>query len=180
MAKILVINTNRCVGCRLCEIVCSLKNTGEINPARARIQVIGFDESFPVPVTCLQCEVPYCAQICPVDAITREKETGIVRVSVEECTNCKMCIVACPFGNIAFSPEEERIIKCEHCDGEPTCVAFCPTGALEFREADTSTIQEQKALEDKLKSLTMESPLYKQRALAEKLRKFVMESQKSC
>ena len=180
MAKILVVNPDKCTGCRVCEIVCSLKNTGEINPATARIQVIDFEESFPVPVTCLQCELPYCAKICPVDAITREKATGIVRVSVEKCTNCKRCIIACPFGSMGFSLEENRVIKCEHCDGEPMCVAFCPTGALEYVEADSATTREKRALEAKLENLMIESQLYKQGYLAEKRRGFVMESQKSC
>ena len=58
-----------CTGCRLCEIACSLKNAGECNPARSKIRVIGFDEMFPMPLMCLQCEKPFCAEICPSGAI---------------------------------------------------------------------------------------------------------------
>ncbi len=176
MAKMLVLSPDKCTGCRLCEIVCSLKNTGEINPARARIHVIGFDDLFPVPVTCLQCSFPYCAEICSVHAIIREKTTGIVKVSTEKCTNCKMCIMACPFGNIAFSLEEKRVTKCEYCDGKPICVSFCPTGAIEFREADSSTTHKHRALEKNLKQHLAESQLYKQRAVAEKLLELAKES----
>ena len=60
--KIVTVNPDKCTGCRSCELACSLKNTGEFNPVRARIQVIGFDELFSLPVTCFQCEKPFCAR----------------------------------------------------------------------------------------------------------------------
>ena len=151
--KIITVNQDKCVGCRLCELVCSLKNTGEFNPAKARIQVIGFEEVFSLPIACFQCEKPYCAEVCPTGAITRDEATGVIRVSKEKCTGCKICTLACPFGNIVFSSEAKVAVKCELCDGEPECVAFCPTGALEFREADTATIRKKIALSEKLKGI---------------------------
>ena len=35
--KIIAVNPDKCTGCRLCELACSLKNTGEFNPARQRM-----------------------------------------------------------------------------------------------------------------------------------------------
>jgi Fe-S-cluster-containing dehydrogenase component len=151
--KIITVDPDKCTGCRLCELACSLKNTGEFNPARARIQVIGFDEVFCLPVTCFHCEQPYCAELCPISAITKEEALGIIRVSKEKCVGCKICTLACPFGNIVFSTEEKVAVKCELCDGEPECVLFCPTGALEFREADTAMIRKKVALSEKLKGI---------------------------
>lgn len=151
--KILTVVPEKCDGCRVCELACSLKHTGEFNPARARIQVIGFDELFCLPVMCSQCERPYCMEVCPSGAITKDKETGIVRVSTETCVGCKMCTMACPFGSIVFSSQERIAVKCELCDGEPECVIFCPTGALEFKEADTAMIYKKRALSDKLKEV---------------------------
>ena len=151
--KIIAISPDKCVGCRLCELVCSLKNTGEFNPTRARIQVIGFEEVFSLPITCFQCEKPYCAEVCPVDAITRDETTGIVKVSREMCTGCKLCTMACPFGNIVFSTVDKVAIKCELCDGEPECVRFCFTRALEYRETDTAMIRKKIALSEKLKGI---------------------------
>ena len=151
--KVLTVNIERCVGCRLCELACSLKNTGEFNPSRARIQVIGFDEVFVLPVMCFQCENPYCAEVCPTGAITRDGATGIVRIIREKCTGCKICTLACPFGNVVFSSAEKVAVKCELCDGDPECVKFCPTGALEFRMADTATIHKKIALSEKLKRI---------------------------
>ena len=45
---------------------------------------------------------------------------------------CGACTVACPFGNIAFDPAVEIVVKCDLCKGEPACARFCPTKTLEF------------------------------------------------
>ncbi len=151
--KILTVDPVNCTGCRSCELACSLKNTGEFNPARARIQAIGYTEVFCLPVVCFQCDKPYCAEVCPTGAITKEEATGTVRVSGEKCVGCKMCTMACPFGTIVFSSEEKRAVKCELCDGDPECVIFCVTGALEFKEADTAQISKKRALSEKVKAI---------------------------
>lgn len=151
--KIITVNPDKCDGCRLCELACSLKTIGEFNPARARIHVIGFEEIFSLPVMCFHCEKPYCAEVCPTGAITREEASGVNRISRQKCVGCKICTLACPFGNIVFSSEEKIAVKCELCDGKPECVLFCPTGALEFREADTAMIHKKAALSEKLKSI---------------------------
>jgi Fe-S-cluster-containing hydrogenase component 2 len=151
--KIVTVNSDKCTGCRSCELACSLKNSGEFNPVRARIQVIGFDELFCLPVTCFQCEKPYCAEVCPTGAIAREELTGVIKVSKEKCTGCKICTLACPFGNIVFSSKDKVAVKCELCDGEPECVTFCGTGALEFKEADTALFHKKRTLSEKLKGI---------------------------
>ena len=151
--KIVTVNLDKCVGCRVCELVCSFKDTGEFNPSKSKIQVIGFEEVFSLPIACFQCEKPYCAEVCPTGAITRDEATGVVRVAKDRCTGCKICTLACPFGNIVFSSEAKVAVKCELCDGEPECVAFCPTGALEFKEADTAMIHKKIALSEKLKGI---------------------------
>jgi len=151
--KVITVDVSKCTGCRLCELACSMKNSGEFNPTRARIQVIGFDEMFCLPVMCFQCEKPYCAEVCPAGAITRDEATGVFRTSKDKCVGCKMCTLACPFGNIVFSNEEKVAVKCELCGGEPECVLFCPTGALEFREADTAMIHKKVALSKKLEGI---------------------------
>jgi len=151
--KIIAVNPDKCTGCRLCELACSLKNTGEFNPTRARIHVIGYDEVFCLPVTCFHCEKPYCAEVCPTGAIIKDEATGVIRILKHKCVGCKICTLACPFGNIVFSSEEKVAVKCELCDGEPECVLFCPTRALEFREADTAMLHKKIALSEKLKGI---------------------------
>jgi Fe-S-cluster-containing hydrogenase component 2 len=149
--KIITVNPNKCTACRLCELACSLKNAGEFNPTRARIQVMGFEDMFSLPMMCFQCEKPYCAEICPTGAITIT--TGILKVSKNKCIGCKACAMACPFGNITFSDVERVAIKCELCDGEPECVLFCPTGALEYKDAEDAMTYKKTDLYEKLKGI---------------------------
>jgi carbon-monoxide dehydrogenase iron sulfur subunit len=151
--KVLTVDLNKCDGCRVCELACALKNTGEFNPSRARIQVMGYDEPFCLPVMCFQCDHPYCMEVCPSGAITKDEDTGVVKVSKERCVGCKMCTLACPFGNIVSSSEERMAIKCELCDGEPECALFCPTGALEYKMVDTAMMYKKKAVMNTLKKL---------------------------
>ena len=151
--KILAVNPSKCTGCRLCELACSLRNAGEFNPSRSRLRVIGFEELFSLPVTCFQCEKPHCAEVCPTGAITRDETSGVVKVSKEACTGCKICTLACPFGNIVFSTDVKRAVKCELCDHVPECADICPTGALEFKEADNATLYKRRMLSEKLKGI---------------------------
>ena len=140
MAKKLIVNPAECTGCGACELACSMRNAGEFNPSRSRIQIISLDpDFFRLPVVCLQCYKPSCSEICPTGAITRDDATGTVKVLKENCIGCRMCEEACPFGAIFFSEQEQKAIKCELCDGDPQCVPFCVTNALEFREPVAKT-----------------------------------------
>lgn len=149
--KVISVNPEKCVGCRLCELACSLKHTREFNPMRARIQVVGFEELFSFPLTCFQCEKPFCVDVCPTRAISRNQATGVVKVSKIRCIGCRMCTVACPFGNIGFSIIERTAVKCELCNGEPECVLFCPTMALEWKEIDSVVVDKKRSLLERLK-----------------------------
>lgn len=149
--KVISVNPEKCVGCRLCELACSLKHTREFNPIRARIQVVGFEELFSFPLMCFQCEKPFCKDVCPTRAIRRNPTTGVVKVSKIRCIGCRMCTVACPFGNIEFSIIERTAVKCDLCGGEPECVLFCPTMALEWKEIDSVVVDKKRSLLEKLK-----------------------------
>lgn len=129
MEKILLFDSEKCSGCRTCELVCSFSNAGLINPYLSRIKRVTLvDDLCFVPMACLQCEEPYCLEACPAGAISKG-EDGVVKIDQQRCLGCKMCLLACPFGSIAVA---EKAFKCEHCDGDPRCVRSCSNKALSY------------------------------------------------
>lgn len=138
MAKGIVISPDKCTGCRICELACSFNKSDSFNPKDAAISVLEFYEvGLQVPMTCLQCDEPHCAAVCPVNALEKDEETGVVNYDRERCIGCKMCVSACPFGNMTYSPRLKEVIKCDECGGDPQCVKLCPSGALEYKELDS-------------------------------------------
>lgn len=121
----------QCTGCRMCEIWCSLKKEGVVNPKKSRIRVtlIGLPE-IPVPVTCQQCNSAPCARVCVSNAIEKNETTGALIVDKSLCTGCGDCVEACPFGAIFIHPVENIAVKCDLCGGEPECVKHCVRGFL--------------------------------------------------
>ncbi|MBW1668075.1 MAG: 4Fe-4S binding protein [Deltaproteobacteria bacterium] len=56
MQKVLLIDEEKCTGCRLCEAVCSAGHEGASNPSRSRIHVIKREwQGFMMPFICLCC-----------------------------------------------------------------------------------------------------------------------------
>lgn len=153
MSKVLFVDLEKCTGCRACELACSMKHHGEYNPAKSRITVFGFapTASF-IPIFCMQCEEAWCRNICPTGAIVKEDKDGfkIVKVSEGKCVGCKICMLACPFGDMGFVSEKQKVQKCDLCEGEPACVDACLTGALQFKEAEIANIHRKKAIAGRL------------------------------
>ncbi len=135
--KVIVIDHERCTGCRQCEMVCSVFHTGASNPARARIKVVKWEDiGLYLPTTCMNCEKPFCVEVCPTKACHKDLEHGRVLIDKDKCIGCKTCIMACPFGAPLFDAVERISVKCDYCDGDPKCVAFCEVKAVSYVEAD--------------------------------------------
>ena len=71
MEKVLIVDGEKCTGCQVCELICSMVKTGEYNPQKSCIRVlknIELDVSIPViETTCDFCGK--CAEWCFQEAI---------------------------------------------------------------------------------------------------------------
>jgi len=133
--KTMIVDPERCTGCRLCELVCAVKHNGVSNPSLARIHIVKWEnEGFYMPMRCQHCKDAPCMAVCPKDAIYRDKELDCVLVNHDQCIGCKMCVSACPFGAVGWNPKKGRIFKCDLCHGDPQCVRFCDMKAVDFVE----------------------------------------------
>jgi Fe-S-cluster-containing dehydrogenase component len=126
--KIFRANRELCTGCRICELVCSMRQTGVLSPYRASIRVSHneADGTF-TPAICRHCRKPLCKEACPEPQAMRfhEEMPNVVVVDPTHCIGCLACVDACPFGAIQVGPEQS-VQKCDLCDGDPLCVKYCP------------------------------------------------------
>jgi len=164
MSNVIVIHPEKCSGCQMCEVSCSLRNMKECNPERSRIRAIKSEENGQlqfIPSTCMQCETAMCELVCPVNAISRDPQTGARIISEKKCIGCSSCSYACPFGACFVDRGLGKSIVCNQCDGDPTCVKVCPSGALEYVSADQVNINLKRAAAQRILSaqeIIQESP----------------------
>ncbi|MFC1870856.1 4Fe-4S dicluster domain-containing protein [Chloroflexota bacterium] len=131
MNEVLLIDPSKCTGCRSCEVVCSMVKEGEVGIYNSRIKTQRFpDEIFFLPRVCFQCDSPYCIPACPSEAISKNRESGVVTIDAGLCTGCSLCLDACPFG--AITMPHAVAVKCDLCGGEPECVKYCEAEAITY------------------------------------------------
>lgn len=152
--KVLMVDHEKCTGCRNCEMVCSVFHTGASNPSRSRIRVVKWENvGFYLPMTCQNCETPFCAEVCPTKACHKDLETQRVIIDQDKCIGCKTCIIACPFGHPFFDIQEGVTRKCDYCDGDPQCVAFCDPRAVDYVDADKMSMTKKREIALKFSEL---------------------------
>ncbi|MDZ4245489.1 MAG: 4Fe-4S dicluster domain-containing protein [Dehalococcoidia bacterium] len=151
--KLIKVSHEKCVGCRLCEFVCSLVHDDECSTSRSRIRVHR-DEEFGNNLVslCLQCEETHCMESCVYDSIRRDEKTGAVLIDDEKCVGCETCVSECPVSAVFYDSEKNKAFKCDLCGGDPECVKWCSRDALTLEEADI-TSPDRKALMDETTTL---------------------------
>ena len=150
MPKSLKVDYAKCTGCRACEMACSLVHAGECTHRKSNIHNVNINDEHFVSVMCFQCEDPPCAKTCPMNAIEKDAQTGLVKVDEEKCVGCKLCVLACPFGNMGFSETTHKAAKCDLCGGDPQCVAYCSPEAISFLDLIEDELKKKKELSQKI------------------------------
>ncbi len=137
----------KCTDCKLCMLACSIVNSGDVNMINSRIEVIDFSWKYNYPVFCMQCEDCLPISACPVEAISRDPKTHIIKIDYNKCFHCRTCVKVCPFGAIGVG-DQGYIHKCEMCTDigykEPQCVKVCPHEALKVVSPDEEAYQKKK------------------------------------
>jgi Fe-S-cluster-containing dehydrogenase component len=132
----LIFKPEKCVGCEMCSLVCSLKHHNVTGLQMSRIKISRNYPSLEDPLFeatyCRQCKNARCIQVCPTGALSR-RDTGDVVFDAQKCTKCGECITACPFNAIWADEKSGKIFKCDLCDGQPWCVDWCPHDALIYK-----------------------------------------------
>jgi Fe-S-cluster-containing dehydrogenase component len=91
-----------------------------------------------LPVVCMHCDSPTCAEVCPADAIKRTEDGVVQTARKPRCIACSNCVLACPFGVPKMHTDFELMMKCDMCydrssvGKRPMCATVCPSQALFF------------------------------------------------
>ena len=132
------IDPSRCIGCQSCVQACSECDT---HRGESMIHLDYIDRASSVqtvPVVCMHCEQPTCAEVCPADAIKRTGDGVVQSARKPRCIACGNCVVACPFGVPEVYEDRQIMMKCDMCydrssvGKKPMCATVCPSQALFF------------------------------------------------
>lgn len=147
--KVIMINADKCCGCRVCEMACALYNEKECSPSLSRIRVVRNEaEGDSFPVGCALCSKAVCVEVCPTGANQIDPNTGTGVIIEEKCVGCKACVRACPFGAAGISYKTGKAFKCNVCNGDPQCVLHCPTNCLEYAPVELTIRHRRRELAD--------------------------------
>ncbi|MCL2486959.1 MAG: 4Fe-4S binding protein, partial [Oscillospiraceae bacterium] len=112
--KFVSVDIDKCVGCRVCEYVCSMEKNRAYNPTRSRIRMARIYPHTNAALNCRLCEDAPCVAACPRKALEQSEENGVIIVSHELCNGCGWCINACDFGAIQI--DNDNVVRmCNLC-----------------------------------------------------------------
>ena len=128
--KEILIDLEKCTGCRACEMACSAFHAkprySSINPARSRIRVVTDEIN---------------DEYVPVRAgnFTRAECDGrhFYELHGKRYSECSFCRAACPSRDYFIEPDSGLPLKCDMCEDEPAlaeplCVTVCEPGCLTY------------------------------------------------
>jgi len=132
----IMVNSEKCTGCRNCELACAYYKSGYtlFNYKKSRIIVVDLSNlGYSNPVVCIQCREPKCIEVCPKEALSKTETLQTIAINSEKCDGCGLCVDACVIGAINFHKEVGLPLICDLCNGDPACVEWCATQAITIR-----------------------------------------------
>jgi DMSO reductase iron-sulfur subunit len=158
------IDLEYCVGCNACTMACKSENNTPIGVDYNRVITVEEGEFrdakkppetrvYFIPMPCMHCGKPACLAACPVGAITKRQEDGVVLINKDRCIGCRYCAWACPYGAPQYNAESKVMEKCTLCIHRitkgllPACVTTCISRTRFFGELNelTKLIQKKRA-----------------------------------
>ncbi len=134
-----------CSGCKCCQTAC--KDVKDLSVGYFYRRATDYEGGkFPnvwaatITMSCNHCTTPACREVCPVEAITKSEEDGLVTINTDLCIGCQTCVTACPYSAPCYHPDTNTVGKCDGClnmlavDEQPACVAACQSRCLFFGE----------------------------------------------
>jgi Fe-S-cluster-containing dehydrogenase component len=109
------LDPSRCIGCNACVQACGECGT---HKGYAMIQLDFIDRAASpqtIPLVCMHCESPTCAEVCPADAIKKTGDGVVQSARKPRCVACNNCVLACPFGIPKMQTEMHLMMKCDMC-----------------------------------------------------------------
>lgn len=132
------IDPSRCIGCQSCVQACTECDTHR-GDSMIHVEYVNRALSTQtVPVVCMHCDQPTCAEVCPADAIKRTADGVVQTARKPRCIACGNCVMACPFGVPELKLERQIMMKCDMCydrtsiGKRPMCATVCPSQALSY------------------------------------------------
>lgn len=118
------VNSEKCTGCHLCELVCSMHHLGIINTEKSAIRIHKDDlkTSLNTPVVCRQCKQMKCLDGEEVAAASARQQFLWAKERAERC----------PFDSLGVLGDDA--FHCNLCDGHPQCVRVCTTAAIRVKK----------------------------------------------
>ena len=112
-----------CIGCQACMVGCKKANNMPVessdllpiweNPRDLSAKTLNIIKKYEdgtgknkdqetdgfayVKRQCMHCADPGCVSACPVSAMRKNPDTGVVTYNKDACIGCRYCQVACPF-----------------------------------------------------------------------------------
>lgn len=136
--NVFLVDPSRCIGCEACVWACAECDTHKGESMIHLDYVARVESTQTVPMVCMHCESPTCAEVCPADAIKITDDGVVQSAKQERCIACSNCVYACPFGVPKLKIEKDLMMKCDMCydrtsvGKKPMCATVCPSQALFF------------------------------------------------